>query len=200
MVTEGPDPFESWAPARLISTAGIKRQEEQERRATSALHAVLPAVPEFAYALLRDLGAPKGRIRTFTEVNLEDADGGTSIPDGAIVVDRGKTRWAAFVEVKTGDADLSDEQVGRYLDQARGQGFNGVLTISNRITPSPFDSPIAVDRRRLRGLGLWHLSWWRVLTEAVVQHRFRGCRLVTVDARLRRGAARLGYVVGPTEL
>lgn len=174
MVTEGPDPFESWAPARLISTAGIKRQEEQERRATSALLAVLPAVPEFAYALLRDLGAPKGRIRTFTEVNLEDADGGTSIPDGAIVVDRGKTRWAAFVEVKTGDADLSDEQVSRYLDQARGQGFNGVLTISNRITPSPFDSPIAVDGRRLRGLGLWHLSWWRVLTEAVVQHRFRG--------------------------
>ena len=26
------------------------------------------------------------------------------------------------------------------------------------------------------------------------------CRLVTVDARLRRGAARLGFVVGPTEL
>lgn len=27
-----------------------------------------------------------------------------------------------------------------------------------------------------------------------------GCRLVTVDARLRRGADRLGFVVGPTEL
>jgi predicted nucleic acid-binding protein len=26
------------------------------------------------------------------------------------------------------------------------------------------------------------------------------CRLVTVDARLRRGADRLGFVVGPTEL
>jgi len=26
------------------------------------------------------------------------------------------------------------------------------------------------------------------------------CRLVTADARLRRGAGRLGYVVGPTEL
>jgi predicted nucleic acid-binding protein len=26
------------------------------------------------------------------------------------------------------------------------------------------------------------------------------CRLVTLDARLRRGAARLGYVVGPDEL
>jgi hypothetical protein len=27
-----------------------------------------------------------------------------------------------------------------------------------------------------------------------------GCRLVTVDARLRCGAERLGFVVGPTEL
>jgi predicted nucleic acid-binding protein len=30
--------------------------------------------------------------------------------------------------------------------------------------------------------------------------RLRGCRLVTLDARLRRGAHRLGFVVGPTEL
>ena len=30
--------------------------------------------------------------------------------------------------------------------------------------------------------------------------RHLGCRLVTLDARLRRGAARLGFVVGPTEL
>jgi predicted nucleic acid-binding protein len=27
-----------------------------------------------------------------------------------------------------------------------------------------------------------------------------GCRLVTLDARLRRGTSRLGFVVGPTEL
>jgi predicted nucleic acid-binding protein len=30
--------------------------------------------------------------------------------------------------------------------------------------------------------------------------RLLGCRLVTLDARLRRGAQRLGLVVGPTEL
>jgi predicted nucleic acid-binding protein len=30
--------------------------------------------------------------------------------------------------------------------------------------------------------------------------RRHGCRLVTLDARLRRGAYRLGFVVGPTEL
>ena len=30
--------------------------------------------------------------------------------------------------------------------------------------------------------------------------RTLGCRLVTLDARLRRGTARLGFVVGPTEV
>jgi predicted nucleic acid-binding protein len=30
--------------------------------------------------------------------------------------------------------------------------------------------------------------------------RLRTCRLVTLDGRLRRGAERLGFVVGPTEL
>lgn len=163
-----------WAPARLIPTAGIRGQEEQERRATSALLAVLKAVPEFSQALLRDLGAPKGRVSTFCEVQLKDVDGKVSIPDGAIVIDRGKTRWAVLVEVKTGDARLSDEQVSRYLEHARTLGFNGVLTISNRITSGVTDSPVNLDRRKLKNLDLWHLSWWRILTEAVVQHRHRG--------------------------
>lgn len=168
------DPFEAWNPARLIPTAGIRGQEEQERRATSALLAVLKAVPEFAHSLLKELGAPKGRISTFTEVQLKDDEGRLSIPDGAIVVERGRTRWAVLVEVKTGDAQLPDEQVNRYLDHARALGFNGVLTINNRITSAVTDSPVNVDRRKLRTLSLWHLSWWRIMTEAVVQHRYRG--------------------------
>ena len=168
------DPFETWNPARLIPTAGIRGQEEQERRATSALLAVLKAVPEFAHSLLRELGAPKGRISTFTEVQLRDDEGRLSIPDGAIVVERGRTRWAVLVEVKTGDAPLPDEQVSRYLDHARALGFDGVLTINNRITSDVTDSSVTVDRRKLRTLSLWHLSWWRIMTEAVVQHRYRG--------------------------
>lgn len=172
--TSADDPFGSWNPARLIPTAGIRGQEEQERRATSALLAVVKAVPEFAHSLLRELGAPKGRIRTFTEIQLKDAEGRVAIPDGAIIVERGKTRWAVLVEVKTSDAPLPDEQVNRYLDHARLLGFSGVLTISNRITSSVTDSPVVVDRRKLRTMDLWHLSWWRILTEAVVQHRHRG--------------------------
>lgn len=110
---------EQWHPARLIPTAGIRGQEEQERRATSSLLAVMGAVPEFGRAVLAGVDAPGGRITTFAEVQLKDADGKLSIPDGAIVVERGKTRWCCLVEVKTSGAPLKAEQVNRYLDMAR---------------------------------------------------------------------------------
>ena len=110
---------------RLIPVAGIRGQEEQEKRATSSLLAVMHAVPEFGRGLIADLGAPKGRITT-------------------------------------------------YLDWARDNDFDAVLTISNQITPSPQDAPLSVDGRKLRKVKLYHLSWWRILTDAIVQHRHRG--------------------------
>ena len=80
-----------------------------------------------------------------------------------------------MVEVKTGSAQLKDEQVSAYLDIAKANQFDGVLTISTQITGSSSESPVLVDRRKLRGgLCLWHFSWWRVLTEAIVQQRYRG--------------------------
>src|SRR4051794_14446313 len=124
-----------WRPARLIPTVGIRGQEEQEKRATSTLLAVMHAVPEFGHALLKELGAPKSpQIETYTEVRCKTQDGRTIIPDGAVVCRRGKKAWTCLVEVKTGSAALRDEQVGGYLDIARERGYDGVLTISNQIT------------------------------------------------------------------
>lgn len=86
---------ETWQPARLIPVVGIRGQEEQEKGATSSLLAVMRAVPDFGHALLSGLGAARGRISTFTEVQLKDGEGKLSIPDGVIVVERGKTRGGA---------------------------------------------------------------------------------------------------------
>lgn len=33
---------------------------------------------------------------------------------------------------------------------------------------------MSVDGRKLRKTSLWHFSWWRILTEAIVQSRYRG--------------------------
>lgn len=166
---------DGWRPARLIPTVGIRGQEEQERRATSCLLAVMHAVPEFGHALLRELGAPKSTvIETFAEVRFKDSAGKSVIPDGAIVCERGGKRWTCLVEVKTAKAPLHEAQVSRYLDIARDHGFDGVLTISNQITANSSESPVAVDGRKLKRTSLWHLSWWRIITEAIVQSRYRG--------------------------
>lgn len=167
---------DAWMPARLIPVAGIRGQEEQEIRAASSLLAVMRAVDEFGKGLLRDVGAPAGRITTFTEVPLKNADGKTLRPDGAITVERGKTSWRCLVEVKTGNVPLKPEQVSNYLDLAREHDFNAVLTISNQISGGPDDVPVTVDRRKLRRVDLRHLSWWRILTEAVMQHQHRGIK------------------------
>ncbi len=169
-----PKPEETWRPARLIPTTGIGGQDEQEQRATSSLLAVMGAVPQFGRAILDHVGAPGGRILTFTEIQFVDDDTRLSIPDGAVVVERGKVRWVCLVEVKTAGADLRADQVERYLDLALANGFDAVLTISNQITASPLESPVAVDSKKLRKVELRHLSWWQVMTEARVEHKHRG--------------------------
>ncbi len=143
-------------------------------RATSALLAVVSSVKEFGAAVLRPLGAPAGTISTFIEVQFELADGRKVRPDGVIRVTRGAKTWTALVEVKTGSSDLAREQVETYLDVARDNGFDAVLTISNQIAPSENIHPTDVDKRKVKKVALFHLSWAEVLSSAVAQRVHRG--------------------------
>jgi hypothetical protein len=163
-----------WPRARLLSTSGIRGTKDQEQRATSALLAVMSAVTPFGRELVAELGGPRGRIETYTEVPLHTPDGGSVYPDGAIVARRGKTVWSALVEVKTGNSSLDADQVVCYLDAARSEGFDGVLIINNDILGGADDVPISVPKKKLRTVSLWQLSWWRIVTEAVIQHEHRG--------------------------
>jgi hypothetical protein len=95
---------DGWLHARLIPTYGIRSQDEQEKRATSCLLAVMHGVPEFGHALLRELGAPKSpSIDTFAEVRFKNHDGKVDIPDG----------------VEVGDVNLSELLVGVYARLAQ---------------------------------------------------------------------------------
>ncbi|MCK9486852.1 MAG: hypothetical protein M0R73_09180 [Dehalococcoidia bacterium] len=165
---------EKWHQARLISASGIRGADEQEVRATAALLSVMAAVPDYGRALLSRMGAPAGRLSSFTEVELKTPAGTKIRPDGALVVERGSTRWVALVEVKTGTNELRREQVEVYLDAAREQGFDCVVTISNQIAGNASGLPVDVDRRKVRRVSLTHLSWLEVLTEAAFQHEHRG--------------------------
>ncbi|CAA9215282.1 MAG: FIG00817171: hypothetical protein [uncultured Acidimicrobiales bacterium] len=164
---------ESWHRARLIPTSGISGAEEQERRATSALLAVLPAVREFGRSILTPLGAPAGTIETFIEVPFQLGDR-RLYPDGLIRVSRGQRSWTALVEVKTGSNQLDAEQLESYLEIARENGFNALITISNEIPAMAGTHPTAIDKRKLKKVALHHFPWTQILTEAVVQKVHRG--------------------------
>jgi hypothetical protein len=164
---------ESWHEARLIPTSGINGAEEQERRATSAVLAVLTAVKEYSRAILGPFGAPAGAVEAYIEVPFELGER-RLYPDGLIRVKRGSKTWTALVEVKTGQNKLAAEQLENYLDIARDNGFDAVITISNEIPPVAGQHPTKVDKRKLKRVALHHLSWTQVLAEAVMQKEFRG--------------------------
>lgn len=162
-----------WNAARLIPTSGINGAEEQERRATSALLAVMSSVKEYGRVLTSRMGAPAGVLETFIEVPFLLGDRKV-FPDGLIRVKRGAKVWTALVEVKTGTNELQREQLENYLDVAREHRFDALLTISNEIAPAAGVHPTIVDKRKLKYVPMHHLSWTEVLTAAVMQKEFRG--------------------------
>ena len=162
-----------WHEARLIPTSGINGAEEQERRATSALLAVMGSVREFGRSLTQRYGAPAGSIETYIEVPFMLGEKRV-YPDGLIRVTRAQKAWTALVEVKTGTNALATEQLENYLDVAREQEFDALITISNEIPPIAGQHPTAVDKRKLRKVEIHHLSWAQVLSEAVLQKEVRG--------------------------
>jgi hypothetical protein len=61
-----------WERARLFPVSGIGGADEQERRASSALLAVIQSVREFGHAITAPMGAPTGRLSAFIEVPFDD--------------------------------------------------------------------------------------------------------------------------------
>ncbi|MFW3171325.1 TerD family protein [Geodermatophilus sp. CPCC 206100] len=163
---------ESWQAARLFSISGVGNAEEQEKRATSALLATMMGVRPFGRGVTARVGAPAGTVETYLEVAFPRGEQ-TVFPDGVIRVARGSRLWTGLLETKTGNNPLRRDQVENYLDVARQQGFDAVITLSNDIPPAVGEHPVAVDRRKLAKVALFHLSWAEVLHEArmVLTHR-----------------------------
>lgn len=159
---------EKWQVARLFPITGIGGADEQERRGCSAFLAVLKSVREFGRTITGRCGAPAGIIETFIEIPFLLGDA-TVRPDGLVRVTRGQKTWTALVEVKTGRNDLKVDQIVNYLDVAREQGFDAVITISHQIATTPGVHPVAVPKTKLRKVDLIHFSWSRIHTEARIQ-------------------------------
>src|ERR1700733_13211741 len=159
-----------WERARLFPVSGIGGADEQERRATSALLAVVQSVREFGRAITVPMGAPGGRLSAFIEVPFTDGEKHLR-PDGLIQVAFGHRIWTALVEVKTGRHDLIPGQLEAYLDVARKHKFYALGPISNQLVATPGVHPCQsqLPRAKLQASRLHHLSWSQIRTQALLQ-------------------------------
>jgi hypothetical protein len=168
--------FSKYQEARLIPVTGVKGDQDQERRATSAFLAVLVGVPDLAKTLLKIAGAPVGKVQTFIEPEFEVGEKKIR-PDGLISVERAGKQWVALVEVKTSKNLLRAEQLNSYLEIARLNKFDALITISNEVLTLSGQHPTeGVDARKLRSTTLTHFSWIRIITECLIQSEHRGVK------------------------
>lgn len=163
-----PDYLASGELARLIPVAS-----KPELRNTSVTCSMLMAVDEFSEILLSQLGAPVGK-RAKTYVWLEPVFKGSKgdskdRPDALIIVDNGRRQWRALLEAKAKNADLDSGQIERYLDLARSESIEAVVTISNQFVATPTQSPCEINKQKLKKVDLFHWSWSYLETEAKIQ-------------------------------
>lgn len=143
----------------------------KEGRTLSIVLACMETVEDFGKALLSDLGIKTGartRLEAYTEVVLQKGGDAKVRPDGLLVLRSGATRWTALVEAKVGNTDLTAQQIESYLELARLNGIDALLTISNQFAPLPSHHPVALSGASLKKASLWHWSWMYVLTQATL--------------------------------
>jgi len=168
---------ESLTRARLILVTGIDTEREAEGRATFALLAVLSVVRDLSILVFSPMGASKSQtatVESFTEPRFKVKDRNVR-PDGLVRITYGKKSWSALVEVKTGTASLTADQVNAYWDVARAEKLDAVITITNDIAPAPGVHPL--DGLRVQAnspVQVHHVSWTQLLTTAVALKQHKG--------------------------
>lgn len=153
-------------PARLFSSLKLSNKEQI---ATSTLLAVFRLVPELLSELIKDVGlriTDKSTFHALTEVNLvKENPSKKDRPDGYLYI-KNRNEWSALIEAKVGKNSLNPEQVSRYLEDARANSIDALITISNEFSPRVDQSPVEVPKRLLNKVRLYHFSWRLILSKA----------------------------------
>jgi hypothetical protein len=144
----------------------------REGRTLSIFLSCFETVDEMGRALLAGLGVKVGartKIEAYTEVVLKKGDGQQAVrPDGLIVVTNGSHQWIALVEAKVGNSDLTNEQVEAYLNLAKLNGIDALITLSNQFASLPTHHPLTISAASRRKADLFHWSWMYVVTQSTL--------------------------------
>lgn len=149
----------------------VLAETSKEGRTLSVLLACMETVDDFGKALLSDLGIKTGvrtKVEAYTEVVLRKGGEARVRPDGLIVLRSGSSSLSLLVEAKVGNSDLTATQLESYLELAKLNGIDGLLTVSNQFAPLPSHHPVIVSAASSKKASLWHWSWMYVLTQATL--------------------------------
>lgn len=163
-----PKQLVSGKQSRLFSSLKLSNKE---LIATSTLLAVFRLVPELLSVLIKDTGIrinDRTALETYTEIGVAKSPHKKSDrPDGFIYI-KNRNEWTSLVEAKVGNNSLNEEQVTKYVEDARANNIDAVITISNEFTPRVDLSPISPPKRLLTKVKLYHLSWRLILSSAIL--------------------------------
>ncbi len=160
-----PATLKSGRPARLFPDLAVSNREN---RMTSIFLALVPQIPELASAIFGSVGQRIGKrtsIRAWTEVTFQQGGSGGDQPDGYVEITSGSKVWTALIEAKVGRNNLDQEQVKRYVELARDNAIDAVITISNEFVTQANQSPVSIPGTMLRRTSLFHWSWTWIATQ-----------------------------------
>lgn len=150
----------------------VGKDANHERGITSIFLATLSVVKNYASGVLDSIDRKSG-VRSYIECHTEiifPQEVGNDRPDGLIILRNGKKIiWSALVEAKVGKAELSEEQISRYLALAKQYKIDAVITISNQFAVLPTHHPLKVPKTLTRNVDLYHWSWTFLRTQAEYQ-------------------------------
>jgi hypothetical protein len=168
-VATRPEFLSGGEPARLIP---ITADSAREQKSISVLLAGMRSVLELRQALLKSIGTRVGSSATleaWTEVVFANEDKKTAQqkdrPDGILILRTGKREWRALIEAKVGNETLGEEQVSRYLQQAKNHKLDAVITITNQFAALPTHHPVKLPKIATRSVALYHWSWAFIRTQ-----------------------------------
>ncbi len=163
-----PSPITSGELARLLP---VLKDSKLEDRASSIFLATFIAVPSFCQSMLEGIGqriGVKTKISCFTQVGLALPKDNKIRPDGFIRIEKGGKVWTALLEAKIGNAVLDRDQILAYIDLAKQNNVDAIITISNDFTTLPTHHPLQLGTREQKGIELYHWSWLNAVTQALL--------------------------------
>lgn len=167
-MTDLPEFLKQGEPARLFP---VLADTSRENRMASIFLSLLPQIPPLAAAVLNTVGVRIGKrtsIEAYTEVVLKESSDTNDRPDGLLIVSTGKSTWSALIEAKIGKSKLGSDQVQRYVEMAKANGIDAVITISNEFVSRADHSPVSIPKTLLRKTGLYHWSWTWLATQCEI--------------------------------